>query len=426
MAGKITHDHMPKDLEAQIRALPGNNLCADCSNINPQWASISYGSLVCLECSGIHRSLGVHLSFVRSVQMDSWTDKQIAAMQMSGGNQKLVDYMSSRKIPKTMNIATKYNTKQAEYYRNRLSRWLEGNKEPPPDPGNYDPVSGGDALGAEPLPGESTEEYNARQARLREAARERLRAKFGDSGMMGGVGSQPQSMGSMGGGGGGDLEMSVGGAVKAVGGVVGGIGSFLKNNVLESETVQSGWGAVRRSVADSDVIGSLKRNTIEEGSIVRQGLGGIANQVGDLWEKGGDIFQENGNSTGTTSGFNGGKKGVKPSGPNFDDDFDDFDQPPSKAVDAIPHAVSAPAMMRSAPPATSNGMKLGAGGGDAPRKPPAEAVTPAKKSASQSPASQSPGPSPRTDSPDAANSATANKDRAKLTTSEDFFAEFGM
>mmetsp|Transcript_27237 Transcript_27237/g.50002 ORF Transcript_27237/g.50002 Transcript_27237/m.50002 type:complete len:423 (-) Transcript_27237:205-1473(-) len=417
--------NMPKDVEAQIRVLPGNNTCADCSNINPQWASVTYGSLVCLECSGTHRSLGVHLSFVRSVQMDSWTEKQIAAMQMSGGNAKLVEYFSSRKIPKTMNIATKYNTKQAEYYRNRLSRWLEGNKEPPPDPGNYDPVSGGDALGAEPLPGETTEEYNARQARLREAARERMRAKFGDGGMMGGVGSSPQPQMGMGGA---DMDMSMGGAVRAVGGVVNGIGSFLKNNVLESETVQTGWGAVRRSVADSDVIGVLKRNTIEEGSVVRQGLGGIANQVGDLWEKGGDYFQENGNSSGTSGFVNGGNKGVKPSGPNFDDDFGDFDQPGSKAVDAIPHAVSAPAMMRSAP--ANSGMKLGGagGGGEAPKKLPVEAATPppaVKKSSSQSP---SPNPSPRTDSPSSepANSATAKKDRAKLTSSEDFFAEFGM
>eukprot|EP00403_Amphidinium_massartii_P026159 CAMPEP_0178405964 /NCGR_PEP_ID=MMETSP0689_2-20121128/18670_1 /TAXON_ID=160604 /ORGANISM="Amphidinium massartii, Strain CS-259" /LENGTH=416 /DNA_ID=CAMNT_0020026995 /DNA_START=11 /DNA_END=1261 /DNA_ORIENTATION=- len=416
---------MPKDVEARIRALPGNDVCSDCSNIKPQWASVTYGTLVCLECSGIHRSLGVHLSFVRSVQMDSWTEKQIAAMEMSGGNAKLVEYFNSRKIPKNMDIATKYNTKQAEYYRNRLSRWLEGNKEPPPDPGNYDPVSGGDALGAEPLPGETTEEYNARQARLREAARERMRAKFGDGGLMGGVGSNGPMQPSAG----GDMDLSsVGGAVRAVGGLVGGVGSFLKTNVLESETVQSGWAAARKSVADSDLIGAIKRNTVEEGSVVRQGLGGIANQVGDIWEKGGDYFgDQNGNSNAQRPNANGGKS----SGPNFDDDFDDlFDHSSrKKTVDPpVPHAVSAPAMMRSNTPATGgSGMKLGGGSNTSAGEVKANrAEMPAAATNDVRSASKGTG-SPASASPVSSGGAnSAKKERQKLQTSEDFFAEFGM
>ncbi|CAK9043145.1 Probable ADP-ribosylation factor GTPase-activating protein AGD6 (ARF GAP AGD6) (Protein ARF-GAP DOMAIN 6) (AtAGD6) (Protein ZIGA2) [Durusdinium trenchii] len=288
---------MPKDIEARIRAMPGNNLCVDCNNNAPQWASVTYGTLMCLECSGQHRSLGVHLSFVRSIQMDSWTEKQIAAMEKSGGNQKLVEFFEARGINKSMRIAQKYNTKQAAYYKERLSRLLEGKTEPPPDPGRYDPVTGvSEAQGAEPLPGETTDQYNARQAKLREEARERLRQKFGN-GTMSSVGSHPQP---------GDDGVSftdvASGAVGAVGGLLGGAVGFVRKSVVENEnlhdtikgTVSSVgqaaggvWGRLSQSV-DGDVLDSLKRNvTLQEGSAVSQGLGWTQNTVGGLINKAG-------------------------------------------------------------------------------------------------------------------------------------------
>merc|ERR1719401_490469 len=110
-------------------------------------------------------------------------------MEKSGGNQALVEFFKSKGIEKNMQIAQKYNTKQAAYFRERLTRRLDGKTEPPPDPGRYDPTTGGsDAQGAEPLPGETADQYNARQARLKQAAQERLRQKFGAGGL-GGVGS---------------------------------------------------------------------------------------------------------------------------------------------------------------------------------------------------------------------------------------------
>lgn len=134
--------NMPKDVEARIRALPGNRICCDCNNKNPQWASVTYGCLMCLECSGAHRSLGVHLSFVRSVAMDSWTERQIQALEISGGNDKLVEYFKSKGIDKTMRIADKYKTSQAEFYRNRLTQMLDGKSDSLPDPGKHGASNG--------------------------------------------------------------------------------------------------------------------------------------------------------------------------------------------------------------------------------------------------------------------------------------------
>jgi len=301
----MASSQMPPEVLARIRAMPGNAVCMDCSNLNPQWASVSYGALMCLECSGQHRSLGVHLSFVRSIAMDSWTDRQIAAMEQSGGNQALVDFFRSKGIEKNMRVAQKYNTKQAAYYRERLTRRLDGKTEPPPDPGRYDPATGGsEAQGAEPLPGESVDAYNQRQARLKEEARERLRQKFGDGGM-GGVGSNSNSGGGYGGGGGGlgdGLGGVVGGVAGVVGGVAGGAFGFLKEKVWENEDLRStvrtsvgglgdlasgAVGSLRQTVADGDLVGSLKRNaTLEEGSLAASGLGWTTSTLGNVWEKG--------------------------------------------------------------------------------------------------------------------------------------------
>ena len=52
-------DRFPKACLEILKSLPGNNICFECSRAKPDWASVSYGTLICLQCSGRHRSLGV-------------------------------------------------------------------------------------------------------------------------------------------------------------------------------------------------------------------------------------------------------------------------------------------------------------------------------------------------------------------------------
>ena len=54
-------------VSAVLKEIPGNDVCAECSAPEPDWASLNLGILLCIECSGVHRNLGVHISKVQFV-----------------------------------------------------------------------------------------------------------------------------------------------------------------------------------------------------------------------------------------------------------------------------------------------------------------------------------------------------------------------
>ncbi|XP_073762909.1 arf-GAP with coiled-coil, ANK repeat and PH domain-containing protein 1 isoform X2 [Danio rerio] len=64
----------------EVQAISGNSQCCDCGEPGPDWASINLGITLCITCSGIHRSLGVHFSKVRSLTLDSWEPELVKLM----------------------------------------------------------------------------------------------------------------------------------------------------------------------------------------------------------------------------------------------------------------------------------------------------------------------------------------------------------
>ena len=71
-------------LVKQLMQIPENSICADCQKKAAKWASSTLGVFICIDCSGIHRSMGTHVSFVRSCTLDSWTPDQARLMRRVG------------------------------------------------------------------------------------------------------------------------------------------------------------------------------------------------------------------------------------------------------------------------------------------------------------------------------------------------------
>lgn len=88
----------------QFLKIPGNNECCDCRNPEPRWASINLGITLCISCSGVHRSLGVHHSKVRSLTLDAW-EPEIVKVMMELGNQ-IVNRVYEARVDESVQRAT--------------------------------------------------------------------------------------------------------------------------------------------------------------------------------------------------------------------------------------------------------------------------------------------------------------------------------
>lgn len=108
-------------LVSSLRSIPENKLCFDCNKRVPSWCSVTNGVFLCMDCCSRHRGMGVHISFMRSADLDDWQPAQAVSMAL-GGNARAREYFRQHGITDPKNA---YSLPAVVQYRRILEREVQ-------------------------------------------------------------------------------------------------------------------------------------------------------------------------------------------------------------------------------------------------------------------------------------------------------------
>jgi len=151
----------------QILKLPGNDNCADCGQKGPRWASINLGIFVCIRCSGIHRSMGTHISKVKSVSLDKWQPEMVEQVRRIGN-------INANRIYEGKLPANYHRPREGDSYA--IEQWIHDkyNRKRWYDSDAAAEIVAGGKLDASPSPQSNTAQQDE-QRRLRREQRKKQR-----------------------------------------------------------------------------------------------------------------------------------------------------------------------------------------------------------------------------------------------------------
>eukprot|EP00752_Nemacystus_decipiens_P004437 g4050.t1 len=132
-AAAVAKERWAKEVKLRLQELrkhSGNSRCADCGAPCADWASVAHGSFVCLKCAGQHRSLGIHVTFTRSLTMDKWTEGGLRLME-AGGNTRLAEFVRRIGLYPWSTVQDKYEHPCFSLYRKHLVALADGEESPP-------------------------------------------------------------------------------------------------------------------------------------------------------------------------------------------------------------------------------------------------------------------------------------------------------
>ncbi|CAH2285932.1 arf-GAP with SH3 domain, ANK repeat and PH domain-containing 1 isoform X3 [Pelobates cultripes] len=84
--GESSLEDLSKAIIDDVQKTPGNDVCCDCASQDPTWLSTNLGILTCIECSGIHREMGVHISRIQSLELDKLGTSELLLAKNVGNN----------------------------------------------------------------------------------------------------------------------------------------------------------------------------------------------------------------------------------------------------------------------------------------------------------------------------------------------------